>query len=127
MSRDPVEPTEQQPEAMNPYQAMYNNTYVYSDSSGMFTNTEFDAAISLQDALQATRTYAGNQAKEYLKQRIGDAFSEVVASVFKNFMLGGYYAEEFFKLLSAEDNRTSKLFEEFLVGTFCEFFEGVPL
>jgi RHS repeat-associated protein len=29
LSRDPIDPNAQAPEALNPYQAMYNNPYVY--------------------------------------------------------------------------------------------------
>jgi RHS repeat-associated protein len=52
LSRDPVDPNEQQPEAMNPYQAMYNNPYLYSDPSGEFTLSEINVTQVTQKALQ---------------------------------------------------------------------------
>jgi RHS repeat-associated protein len=55
LSRDPVDPNSQAPEALNPYQAMYNNAYVYSDPTGMFSITEINASISIQDSLKTTQ------------------------------------------------------------------------
>jgi RHS repeat-associated protein len=51
LSRDPVDPNEQQPEAMNSYQAMYNNPYIYSDPSGQVTLTDLNMSQVIQDIL----------------------------------------------------------------------------
>jgi RHS repeat-associated protein len=66
LSRDPVDIIEMAPESFNPYQFVYNNPYVYSDPTGMITLTELNAAQNMQSILANIRTYAGNQAKEYL-------------------------------------------------------------
>jgi RHS repeat-associated protein len=127
LSRDPVDIISTEPESFNPYQFVYNNPYVYSDPTGMFTITELNAAQDMQTALSAVKNYAGAQAKEYLKQKIGDTFGEIVTSVFSYFVPGGGFAGELLRLLSAGDSIVSEAFEIFLVDKFCEYFEGIPL
>lgn len=127
LSRDPVDPMDQEPEAMNPYQAMYNNPYVYSDPSGMFTITELNAAQNLQTTLSTARTYAGNQAKQYLKEKIGDAFSEVVASVFNYFVPGTSAVGKILGALSRGESLADDFLENMIIGAACEYFDGIPL
>jgi RHS repeat-associated protein len=60
LSRDPVDIIQIAPESFNPYQFVYNNPYIYSDPTGMFTITELNAAENMQTALSTVRNYAGN-------------------------------------------------------------------
>lgn len=127
LSRDPVDPTQQQPESFNPYQFAYNNPYVYSDPTGMFTITELNAAQNLQTQLSNARTFAGNQAKEYLKEKIGDAFSEIVASVFNYFVPGTSAVGQLLGSVSRGESLPNDLLENMIIGTACAYFEGIPL
>jgi len=86
LSRDPVDPNEQQPEALNPYQAMYNNPYVYSDPTGMFSLAELNASMNTQSILNASQTYAYNQAKQYLVDKANGVVGEVIKSVMKSIL-----------------------------------------
>ncbi|WP_414574058.1 RHS repeat-associated core domain-containing protein [Nostoc sp. CCY 9925] len=124
LSRDPVDIIETVPESFNPYQFVYNNPYIYSDPTGMFTLMELNAAQDMQTALSTIRTYASSQAKEYLKGKIGDAFGEIVGSVFSNFIPGSALAKSFLESL---DGDTSNIFELVLQDLVCQYFEGIPL
>jgi RHS repeat-associated protein len=66
LSRDPVDPNDQAPEALNPYQAMYNNAYVYSDPTGMFSIMELNAAESIQKGLDAAQKALYNNLRQDL-------------------------------------------------------------
>lgn len=121
LSRDPVDPNEQSPEAMNPYQAMYNNPYLYSDPTGMFTIMEMNANFSVQNSLEAARTYAGNEVKQYLKSKVGEALGNAFTGFVK-------------KLLPLNDIpidalpkrfQDGNMFEDYLKGQICGIFNAV--
>jgi hypothetical protein len=80
LSRDPVEPTDQQIEAFNPYQFAYNNPYVYSDPSGMITITEIQTTYQMQNILHSIEA----RAKEEIYSRFKDKSLEVAGEVFWN-------------------------------------------
>ncbi|NJR19365.1 MAG: hypothetical protein HC785_29265 [Calothrix sp. CSU_2_0] len=124
LSRDAVDIIETEPESFNPYQFVYNNPYVYSDPTGMFSLIELNAAQDTQTALSTIRSYASSQAKEYLKGKIGDAFGEIVGSVLSNFIPGYPLAKSFLESL---DGNTSDIFELVLQDLVCQYFEGIPL
>jgi RHS repeat-associated protein len=131
ISRDPLDIIDTQPESMNPYQFAYNNPYVYSDPTGMFSITEVNASQVLQDILSSSRTYVSNQAKEYLKERVGDAVSEIVGSVFKNFVPGFSQGNALLSALNSsstiDGNSVSDVFEAVLGNLVCEYFDALPL
>jgi hypothetical protein len=86
---------------MNPYQAMYNNPYVYSDPTGMFTLVELNSTQNGQDILQTIQIRAKQEVNEYLREKAKDVISEVAFSALQSFVpipLKGVLAA-----LSAED------------------------
>ncbi|MGB7522411.1 MAG: RHS repeat-associated core domain-containing protein [Spirulinaceae cyanobacterium] len=125
VSRDPVDIIEYEPESSNPYQFVYNNPHVYSDPTGMFTITELNAAQNLQDALASIRRYANTQAKDYLIERLGESFGNVVASIFNNFLPGTSLADSFVKEIFGSD--ISDIFELEISDMLCQHLEGIPL
>ncbi|MEG5045908.1 putative Ig domain-containing protein [Microcoleus sp. B4-C1] len=78
LSRDPVEPTEQQIEAFNPYQFAYNNPYIYSDPSGMISIMEIQAAYTVEKILYSIE----NRTKQEIYERFKDKAVEVAGDVF---------------------------------------------
>jgi hypothetical protein len=77
-----VDIIEMEPESANPYQFVYNNPYVYSDPTGMFTLTELNVSQTLQTRLAQLKTYAGAEAKEQIaaraNQMVADAFFDAI-------------------------------------------------
>lgn len=120
LSRDPVDIIETEPESFNPYQFVYNNPYIYSDPTGQFTITELSAAQKIQDSLEASVSrYVGTQAKDYILQRLGDSFGNVVLSTFNAFLPGSTVYKDIMSGVSD--------FEKGLKGIVCQYFEGLPL
>ncbi|MBE9010916.1 hypothetical protein IQ250_11925 [Pseudanabaenaceae cyanobacterium LEGE 13415] len=120
LSRDPVDPNEQQPEAMNPYQAMYNNPYVYSDPSGMITMSEISVSNVIMRALNGLKSYTAQQIKDQIK----DGATEYVGgAVFRAItdLIPADIAEQ--KLHPyGKGKRPAYALEDLLVGAFCQFF-----
>jgi RHS repeat-associated protein len=125
LSRDPVNIIETAPESFNPYQFVYNNPYIYSDPTGMFSISELNTSQNIQNILASVRSYAGSQAKDYVMERLGDSFGNIVTSVFNNFLPGSPLGKDFSQLLNAND--VSDLFESILQDLICQYFDGVPL
>lgn len=122
LSRDPVDPTQQQPESMNPYQFGYNNSYVYSDPTGMFTMVELNATFSVQNALQAAKTYAGNEIKQYPKSKVGEALGNVFTGFVKK-LLPLDSLPDFDAL--PKRFQDGNMFEDYLKGQICGIFNVV--
>ena len=128
VSRDPVELIEYEPESSNPYQFVYNNPHIYSDPTGEFTISELNASRSLENALAGMRRYVGAQAKDYVLERLGDSLSNVVLSVFNNFLptspIGGTLLDLVF-----DDNEggIGGLFDSEFGDLMCEHFQTTPL
>jgi RHS repeat-associated protein len=120
LSRDPVDMQEQGVEAFNPYQFSFNNPLIYSDPTGLFTITEINATINIQNSLQSLRTFAGRQALDYAKQKLGDAFGNIVASTFNSFIPGSSILNDFVKARTLD-------FGDIIEGIACKYFEGIPL
>jgi RHS repeat-associated protein len=118
LSRDAVAPTEQQPESMNPYQFAYQNPNVYSDPSGMFTILEFNASQSIETTLAGIRTYAGQETKNYLLNKVGDTFGNVVLSALNAFLPGSSLLKDVMSGVTE--------FEYGLKGVVCPYFDGLP-
>jgi hypothetical protein len=119
LSRDAVDVQQQGVEAFNPYQFAFNNPLVYSDPTGLFTIVEINGTLSAQDALEALKTYSGQQAKEYVKQKLGDAFGNVVLKAFESFLPG---INQLSNILSPNFD-----FEDAIKDSVCRNFEGFPL
>ncbi len=86
VSRDSVELIEYEPESSNPYQFVYNNPYVYSDPTGMFTISELNASIKIQSILQNMRTVIAQEIKEEITARAGQLVSDAIFDVMGNFL-----------------------------------------
>ncbi|MBD2468818.1 Ig-like domain-containing protein [Nostoc sp. FACHB-145] len=80
LSRDLVDIIETQPESFNPYQFVYNNPYIYSDPTGMFSMAELNTTITIQDILQQIRATAMNQAREYITDQARGIVGNLITS-----------------------------------------------
>ena len=77
LSRDPDEGEFEQPETLNPYGYALLNPFVYSDPSGKETLIELNVVPLLQSSIQALKQVAVNEAKNYIKNKVFDAFINV--------------------------------------------------
>ncbi|WP_206758544.1 putative Ig domain-containing protein [Nostoc punctiforme] len=80
LSRDPVDIIETVPQSFNPYQFVYNNPYIYSDPTGMFSMAELNTTITIQDILQQIRATAMNQAREYATEQARGIVGNLITS-----------------------------------------------
>jgi hypothetical protein len=124
LSRDPIDPTVQEPEAMNPYQAMYNNAYVYSDPTGMFTLADVNATQNIQNILQqqgynAIRQDLINRAQGVVTNLLMSTANNLVAS----FIPGSEFAGALDNILDgiSEGGRT---WERLLTDALCDLLLG---
>jgi RHS repeat-associated protein len=115
LSRDPVDPDSQQPEAMNPYQAMYNNPYVYSDPTGMITMSEVIAKFQVEKAIQKAQTYAFNQVRETALDKARGIAGQVVQSV-----LDSILPFNVFQAATPFNYVTGDNFAQIIQNTICE-------
>ncbi|NET90609.1 MAG: RHS repeat-associated core domain-containing protein [Kamptonema sp. SIO1D9] len=121
ISRDPVDIIETAPESSNLYQFVYNNPLIYLDPTGEFTISELNASQNIQTQLANVRRYAGSQAKDYLLEKIGEAFGNIVSSTFEGF-LPSASSGIFNEIISGKSS-----FEEAIQGEICKQFDGLPL
>jgi RHS repeat-associated protein len=124
LSRDPVDPNEQLSEAMNPYQAMYSNPYLYSDPSGAFTMIELNTSMTIQNILNASRAYMVN----YFRQRAIDkargfvmdlAFSAIRA--YLPFDISGWIGAIKFSNGNPFEIGQGNSLQKLLTNAFCKF------
>jgi RHS repeat-associated protein len=130
LSRDPVDSTSQKPEAMNPYQAMYNNPYVYNDPTGLFVIAELNASQSIEKALSSIRVYSQNRAKEYLKDRVQQAATDLLTRSIESFVPGFSGFKAIFDLGTTDRKKTGKagnLFEDLLTENICAYIDDWQL
>ncbi|GAA6619287.1 putative Ig domain-containing protein [Scytonema sp. NUACC26] len=124
LSRDPVDIIETEPESFNPYQFVYNNPYVYSDPTGMFTLVELNASQSIQNQLATIRTATYNQVQNYLRGRIQEATSDLLLQALQSFVpeLRGFRT-----VLDAfgdnnNEKRAGNVFEDLITDKVCNVF-----
>jgi hypothetical protein len=128
LSRDPVDPTEQDPEALNPYQAMYNNPYVYTDPTGMFSLAELNAGQSIQNTLKANLYNS-------FRQRLIDKAQGVVTDVLMgaaqnllaNMVPGGSFFDTVLDIASGDPSVTGQagaMWERMLTDAVCNTLLG---
>lgn len=122
LSRDPIDPTEQQPEALNPYQFAYNNPYIYSDPTGMFTITELNATQNLQATL--LRSYVQDAARDFVREKIGEVAGNILVGVINSLLPGSVNGDALFELAQVDSNRAGDRFETFLKGQICGLLQG---
>ncbi|WP_392530127.1 RHS repeat-associated core domain-containing protein [Nostoc sp. C117] len=121
LSRDPVDIIATAPESFNPYQFVYNNPYIYSDPTGMFTMIELNASFSIENALNAMRTYASNEIKDYFKGKVSEALGNAFTGLVKKLLPFG---DVDFDNLPTKFKDGTKL-ENFLKGQICGIFNAV--
>jgi RHS repeat-associated protein len=121
LSRDAVDVQEQSVEAFNPYQFAYNNPFVFSDPTGLFSITEINATLNVQNALTTLRTYSGQQIKQYFQQKVGEVLANAFTGVVKRLLPFG---DINFDSLPLKFQRGTT-FEEFIVGQVCGIFKAV--
>ena len=106
LSRDPVQPDINTPESFNPYQFVYNNSWVYQDPSGeiAFINySQIKKGISLQ-AKDAILDFGGSLTTEILEQALS---------------LTGVPLPNFSLDLKGKGENFGHLWEELLETVFC--------
>jgi RHS repeat-associated protein len=85
LSRDAVDPIQENPESANPYQFAYQNPNVYSDPSGMITINETNVAQVIDDILEDIyRKFQGNISRKTIDKAKGlvtDVFSDAISKV----------------------------------------------
>lgn len=124
LSRDPVEPLQYEPESFNPYQFVYHNPHVYSDPTGMITLTELNAGLNGQTILQNFQRAAVSQAKDYIKDRLGNIFGDVMGSFLQSFLPGSSFLDV---IQSTNPRNAGREFEYFAKGELCDAIRGTSL
>ena len=122
LSRDAIDPMEQQPEAFNPYQFAYNNPYIYSDPTGMFTIIELNATQNLQATL--SRTYIQDAARDFIKEKTGEIVGNILVGVLNSLLPGSVDGDNLFKQAVSDSDSAGGTFENFLKGQLCTLFQG---
>jgi RHS repeat-associated protein len=117
LSRDPVDMQEQGVEAFNPYQFAFNNPFIYSDPTGMFTIAELNVANRMQDIL---RTYVNNEAKDFLRQQTGEIFSNVALGIIDQILPGTIDGDALFNIGGTSQTFGGDYLELFLEESFCK-------
>jgi RHS repeat-associated protein len=126
LSRDAVDVQQQGVEAFNPYQFAYNNPLVFSDPSGLFTLIEVNASLSTKDILEGFKNRAYNEALDLVKQKTSESFGNLISGTLKRLMPGGLEGDELSKWTQGGfTDYSGNLFENFLVGAFCNIVGGV--
>lgn len=122
LSRDPVDIIPTEPESFNPYQFVYNNPYVYSDPTGMFSITEVTAGLETQKVLEGIQSYVANQARQYLIDQARGVVGNLLQSALKPLMPDLWMG----KLLDNPQyfNDRGTLLETFIRDQVCKFFGG---
>jgi RHS repeat-associated protein len=86
ISRDPVDVIETEPESFNPYQFVYNNPYVFSDPTGMFSIAELNAADVVQKILNSIENGLKYQFQQEVKDRAKGIATNILSSVMKSIL-----------------------------------------
>jgi RHS repeat-associated protein len=120
LSRDPVDPNSQQPEAMNPYQAMYSNPYVYSDPTGEFTMSELTTAQNIEKILQGIQTEMNRRVKDYAIDKAKGLAGEAITSVFKALMPTSLYGAVEVAEKASKFFKAGQELEDIISGKVCE-------
>jgi RHS repeat-associated protein len=131
LSRDPVDPNSQQPEAMNPYQAMYNNPYVYSDPTGKYSLAELNTSQNIQKALDAIQNELQKQARQAVIDKAKGLVGDMVLSMVKTFLPADsiFLSVDILQRLEkgangGDDGAAGKKFEDILQDKICDMIAG---
>jgi RHS repeat-associated protein len=115
LSRDAVDPIQVTPESANPYQFAYQNPLIYSDPSGMFTLSELNSSMTIQNILNQFERELANQTKDFLVKKARSAIGDVFASTLKTF-LPISFIENGFEISTYEPGNR---FEKYFLGITC--------
>jgi hypothetical protein len=124
LSRDAVDPTEQQPESMNPYQFAYQNPLIYSDPTGKTTISELNVSQVINDILESiSKNAQGQISKRVIDEAKGVAtqiFQNTLRSLnpFSNFGIGG------FSQINLNPQYQGELFSIFMQAAFCQLMSS---
>ncbi|NES96694.1 MAG: RHS repeat protein, partial [Desertifilum sp. SIO1I2] len=125
LSRDPVDPLQYKPESFNPYQFVYNNPYIYSDPTGLFTLVELNSGMHTQDILNTIRNQAISEARDMIRDYIGEFATNLVMGTLQSFLPGTSVGNELDALATAfGGGDTGGIFEEMLRNSVCNLFHG---
>ncbi|WP_206758273.1 putative Ig domain-containing protein [Nostoc sp. FACHB-190] len=118
LSRDPVDIIETAPESFNPYQFVYNNPYVYSDPTGMFSLVELNVSEKIQKTLDSIRNNATRETLEWVKDKVSEIIVNQIYTFLQQVIPG---SDRLQKALNAGDK-----LESFLIKGICNLVSGQP-
>jgi RHS repeat-associated protein len=131
LSRDPVDPNEQQPEAMNPYQAMYNNPYVYSDPSGGYSLSELNTSENIQKILDGIQNELQKQVRQAITDKAKGLIGDMIQSVIKTLLPADsiFLSVDILQRLEkgsngGDDGAAGKKFEDIIQDKICDMLAG---
>ena len=125
LSRDPVDPTEQQPESLNPYQFAYNNSYLYRDPTGMFSILELNAAEAVQKGIDAAQQAAYNQLRSDLIDKAKGITGQIFQGLLSKLFPFGSQSSQLLNTLLEKDTATQgSKYENMLTFNICEVVGG---
>ena len=124
LSRDPVDPNEQQPESMNSYQAMYNNPYIYSDPSGKVTLSDLNMSQVIQDILNTIQQQSRVQSSKKLMGQAQSVATDVFTSALQTLAPTSFNYPDILQVPGAgkqsAESTQGGLFENVLEGLICQ-------
>ncbi|MFM7887938.1 MAG: RHS repeat domain-containing protein, partial [Pseudanabaena sp.] len=130
LSRDAVDPTNQDPESMNPYQFAYQNPLIYSDPSGMITMAELNVSQVISDILNAARNYSVQEIKNYAFNKLGEGVTGIIKRGLETILPGGSNENKLLKGFEDFKNgsgvRPSTIFEQLATLATCAVFGNIP-
>jgi RHS repeat-associated protein len=119
LQRDPVDIIETEPESMNPYQFVYNNPYIYTDPTGMFTITELNITQKVRDVLNSIN----NRVQGRIANKIINEAKGVVTDILSSAIERVVPWNDAIQIYSSSTQGT--LYEKFMQGTFCSVMSSV--
>ncbi|NEQ99704.1 MAG: RHS repeat-associated core domain-containing protein, partial [Cyanothece sp. SIO2G6] len=119
ISRDPVDIIEMEPESSNPYQFVYNNPLIFSDPTGEFTITELNATDAVRNALQYGRSYLMDGAKDFIKDKVGEAVGNLLIGTLNSVLPGTSAGHGLEALANLNPDRAGQWFENYLTNQIC--------
>jgi RHS repeat-associated protein len=120
LSRDPVDIIEMEPESFNPYQFVYNNPYVYSDPTGMFTITELNVADVIDRILRGIEQNTKYQFQQGVKEKVQEISTKVLSKFIETVTPFN------FKPYINPKGDVGDVLENLLMGSVREILEDVP-
>jgi RHS repeat-associated protein len=115
LSRDAVDVQEQSVEAFNPYQFAYNNPLIYSDPTGLFSLTEINATINIENTLNSFKTYSQFAIRDKIKGTLYEALGNIALKTLSSFAPNIPVPSYLKNAVAA-----GSWFESALLNSFCE-------